>query len=207
MGVIGLPVAASSAAGAVRAYRNRRSLRAALPFPLPPPLACAGASPQRRTHHGGGLRHWPAADYDLTPIPALRERLPSSAVVDADKARHNADDEATPAGETGLRLIRRRRATITPNTRGRARVQPLHARLIFLNSVYDLIGRSLVTAQDTRGAQQFVSGRQRTETVQSLRSSNKTVSQRGGAKPSPLLCTNTRDPHGMPPPMRLEFAG
>jgi hypothetical protein len=60
----------------------------------------------------------PAAYHDLTPIHELVERLPAGAVVYGDKAYNSADDEALIEGETGIRLVPRRRDNMTPNTPG-----------------------------------------------------------------------------------------
>jgi hypothetical protein len=58
----------------------------------------------------------PAAYHDLTPVHELMERLPTGAVVYGDKAYNSADDEAWIAGETGIRLVPRRRDNMTANT-------------------------------------------------------------------------------------------
>jgi hypothetical protein len=58
----------------------------------------------------------PAAYHDLTPVHELMERLPSGATVYADKGYNSATDEAWIAGETGIRLVPRRRANMMPNT-------------------------------------------------------------------------------------------
>lgn len=60
----------------------------------------------------------PAAYHDLTPIHELMERLPSGALVYGDKAYNSADDEAALEGETGVRLVLRRRENMMPNTLG-----------------------------------------------------------------------------------------
>jgi hypothetical protein len=60
----------------------------------------------------------PAAHHDLTPVHELMERLPTGAVVYGDKAYNSADDEATLEGETGIRLVPRRRENMAANTLG-----------------------------------------------------------------------------------------
>jgi hypothetical protein len=60
----------------------------------------------------------PASYHDLTPIHELMERLPGGAVVYGDKAYNSADDEAALEGETGVRLVPRRRANMAANTLG-----------------------------------------------------------------------------------------
>jgi IS5 family transposase len=58
----------------------------------------------------------PAACHDLTPIHELMERLPTGAWVYADKGYNSGEDEAWIEGETGIRLIPRRREKMEPNT-------------------------------------------------------------------------------------------
>jgi hypothetical protein len=58
----------------------------------------------------------PASYHDLTPVHELIERLPSGATLYADKGYNSADDEAWIVGETGIRLIPRRRENMEPNT-------------------------------------------------------------------------------------------
>jgi len=58
----------------------------------------------------------PASYHDLTPIHELMERLPSEATVYADKGYNSGDDEAWIEGETGIRLVPRRRENMAPNT-------------------------------------------------------------------------------------------
>lgn len=60
----------------------------------------------------------PAAYHDLTPLHELMERVPGGAVVYGDKAYNSADDEASLEGETGVRLVPRRRANMAANTLG-----------------------------------------------------------------------------------------
>jgi hypothetical protein len=60
----------------------------------------------------------PASQHDLTPVHELMERLPTGAVVYADKGYNSADDEAWIAGETGIALVVRRRDNMAPNTLG-----------------------------------------------------------------------------------------
>ena len=79
----------------------------------------------------------PASYHDLTPVHELMERLPSGATVYADKGYNSAADEAWIEGETGIRLIPRRRANMTPNTlvetfglqRYRGRVETVNSQL------------------------------------------------------------------------------
>jgi hypothetical protein len=79
----------------------------------------------------------PASFHDLTPIHELMERLPSGATVYADKGYNSAADEAWIAGETGIRLVPRRRENMMPNTlaewhgiqRYRGRVETVHSQL------------------------------------------------------------------------------
>jgi hypothetical protein len=58
----------------------------------------------------------PASYHDLTPVHELMERLPSGALVYADKGYNSADDEAWIEGETGIRLVPRRRENMVANT-------------------------------------------------------------------------------------------
>jgi len=60
----------------------------------------------------------PASCHDLTPIHELMERLPTGACVYADKGYNSGDDEAWIEGETGIRLIPRRRENMEPNAGG-----------------------------------------------------------------------------------------
>jgi hypothetical protein len=79
----------------------------------------------------------PAAYHDLTPVHELMERLPSGATVYADKGYNSADDEAWIEGETGIRLVPRRRENMAPNTlgewfalrRSRGRVETVNSQL------------------------------------------------------------------------------
>jgi hypothetical protein len=79
----------------------------------------------------------PASYHDLTPVHELMERLPSGAMVNADKGYNSGDDEAWIEGETGIRLIPRRREKMTPNTlaetfgsqRYRGRVEAVNGQL------------------------------------------------------------------------------
>jgi hypothetical protein len=79
----------------------------------------------------------PASLHDLTPIHELMERLPSGACVYADKGYNSADDEAWIEGETGIRLIPRRRENMGPNTvaetfglaRHRGRIETVYSQL------------------------------------------------------------------------------
>lgn len=79
----------------------------------------------------------PASFHDLTPIHDLMQRLPSGATVYADKGYNSADDEAWIEGETGIRLVPRRRDNMAPNTlaelhgiqRYRGRVETVHSQL------------------------------------------------------------------------------
>jgi hypothetical protein len=79
----------------------------------------------------------PASCHDLTPVHELMERLPSGATVYADKGYNSGDDEAWIAGETGIRLVPRRRENMEPNTLGewfglrryRGRVETVHSQL------------------------------------------------------------------------------
>ncbi len=58
----------------------------------------------------------PASYHDLTPVHELMEHLPSGAYVYADKGDNSAEDEAWIEGETGIRLVPRRKETMGPNT-------------------------------------------------------------------------------------------
>jgi hypothetical protein len=60
----------------------------------------------------------PASFHDLTPLHEVMERRPSGATVYADKGYNSGDDEAWIAGETGIRLVPRRRENMEPNTLG-----------------------------------------------------------------------------------------
>jgi len=79
----------------------------------------------------------PASFHDLTPIHELMERLPSGATVYADKGYNSGEDEAWIEGETGIRLVPRRRENMAPNTlaetfalqRYRGRVETVHSQL------------------------------------------------------------------------------
>ena len=79
----------------------------------------------------------PASFHDLTPIHELMERLPSGATVSADKGYNSADDEAWIEGETGIRLVPRRRENMEPNTlaetfglqRYRGRIETVNSQL------------------------------------------------------------------------------
>ncbi len=73
----------------------------------------------------------------MTPVHELMERLPSGACVYADKGYNSADDEAWIEGETGIRLVPRRRDNMEPNTlaemfglqRYRGRVETVNSQL------------------------------------------------------------------------------
>ncbi len=73
----------------------------------------------------------------MTPIHELMERLPTGACIDADKGDNSADDEAWIEGETGSRLVPRRRDNMEPNTLGemfalqryRGRVETVNSQL------------------------------------------------------------------------------
>jgi hypothetical protein len=79
----------------------------------------------------------PASYHDLTPVHELMERLPSGATVYADKGYNSAEDEAWIEGETGIRLVPRRRENMEPNTlaetfalqRYRGRVETVNSQL------------------------------------------------------------------------------
>ncbi len=79
----------------------------------------------------------PASLHDLTPVHELMERLPTGAVVYADKGYNSADDEAWIEGETGIRLVPRRKDNMAPNTlaetfalqRYRGRVETVNSQL------------------------------------------------------------------------------
>ncbi len=79
----------------------------------------------------------PASLHDLTPVHELMERLPTGALVYADKGYNSADDEAWIEGETGIRLTPRRRENMEPNTlaetfglaRYRGRVETVNSQL------------------------------------------------------------------------------
>jgi IS5 family transposase len=79
----------------------------------------------------------PASFHDLTPLHELMERRPSGATIYADKGYNSGDDEAWIAGETGIRLVPRRRENMEPNTLGewfglrryRGRVETVHSQL------------------------------------------------------------------------------
>jgi hypothetical protein len=80
----------------------------------------------------------PAAFHDLAPVHELMERLPSGACVYADKGYNSAEDEAWIEGETGIRLVPRRRENMAPNTlmelhgiqRYRGRVETVNSQLV-----------------------------------------------------------------------------
>ncbi len=57
----------------------------------------------------------PASLHDLTPVHELIERVPGGAWVYGDKGYNSGDDEATLAGETGVRLVPIRKANMVPN--------------------------------------------------------------------------------------------
>ncbi len=79
----------------------------------------------------------PAAFHDLTPVHELMERLPTGATVYADKGYNSADDEAWIEGESGIRLVPRRKENMVPNTlaetfglqRHRGRVETVYSQL------------------------------------------------------------------------------
>jgi len=79
----------------------------------------------------------PASCHDLTPLHELMERLPGGATVYADKGDNSADDEAWIEGETGIRLVPRRKKNMAPNTlaetfglaRYRGRVETVNSQL------------------------------------------------------------------------------
>ncbi|MGI8858406.1 MAG: transposase, partial [Thermomicrobiales bacterium] len=79
----------------------------------------------------------PVSYHDLTPVHELMERLPSGACVYADKGYNSADDEAWIEGETGIRLVPRRKENMAPNTlaetfalqRYRGRVETVNSQL------------------------------------------------------------------------------
>ncbi len=79
----------------------------------------------------------PASFHDLTPLHELMERLPSGATVYADKGYNRADDEAWIEGETGIRLVPRRKENRVPNTltemfglqRYRGRIETVNSQL------------------------------------------------------------------------------
>lgn len=79
----------------------------------------------------------PASYHDLTPVHELMERLPSGATVYADKGYNSGDDEAWIEGETGIRLVPRRKENMAPNTLGewfglrryRGRVETVNSQL------------------------------------------------------------------------------
>ncbi len=79
----------------------------------------------------------PASLHDLTPVHELMERLPSGACVYADKGYNSADDEAWIEGETGIRLVPRRKENMASNTlaetfalqRYRGRVETVNSQL------------------------------------------------------------------------------
>jgi len=79
----------------------------------------------------------PASYHDLTPLHELMERLPSGATVYADKGYTSANDEAWIEGETGIRLVPRRKRNMAPNTlaetfglqRYRGRIETVNSQL------------------------------------------------------------------------------
>jgi hypothetical protein len=79
----------------------------------------------------------PASFHDLTPLHELMERLPGGATVYADKGDNSADDEGWIEGETGIRLVPRRKKNMAPNTlaetfglqRYRGRVETVNSQL------------------------------------------------------------------------------
>ncbi len=79
----------------------------------------------------------PASYHDLTPVHELMEQLPSGACVYADKGYNSAEDEAWIEGETGIRIVPRRRENMAPNTlaetfglqRYRGRVETVNSQL------------------------------------------------------------------------------
>jgi hypothetical protein len=79
----------------------------------------------------------PASFHDLTPVHELMERLPSGATVYADKGYNSGEDEAWIEGETGIRLVPRRRENMEANTlaesfglqRHRGRIETVNSQL------------------------------------------------------------------------------
>lgn len=79
----------------------------------------------------------PASLHDLTPVHDLAQRLPTGVTVYGDKAYNSTEDEAWIDGETGIRLIPRRRENMVPNTdeeqaglrRYRGRVETANSQL------------------------------------------------------------------------------
>ncbi len=79
----------------------------------------------------------PASFHDLTPVHELMERLPSGALVYADKGYNSAEDEAWIEGETGIQLVPRRKENMAPNTlaetfglqRYRGRIETVNSQL------------------------------------------------------------------------------
>ena len=73
----------------------------------------------------------------MTPIHELMERLPTGATVYADKGYNSGEDEAWIEGETGIRLVPRRKKNMEPNTLGewfglrryRGRVETVNSQL------------------------------------------------------------------------------
>ena len=94
----------------------------------------------------------PASFHDLTPVHELMERLPSGATVYADKGYNSADDEAWIEGETGIRLVPRRRENMAPNTLAEtARVQRYRGRVETVNSQLEAWGVQRLHARTHEG--------------------------------------------------------
>lgn len=78
----------------------------------------------------------PASYHDLTPVHELMARVPRGACGYADKGANSGEDEAGIEGETGTRLVPRRRGKRAPNTRvetfglqrDRGRVERVHSQ-------------------------------------------------------------------------------
>ena len=79
----------------------------------------------------------PASFHDLTPVHELMERLPSGALVYADKGYNSAEDEAWIEGETGIQVGPRRKENRAPKTlaetvgweRYRGRIETVNSQL------------------------------------------------------------------------------
>lgn len=115
----------------------------------------------------------PAAFHDLTPVHELMERLPAGAAVYADKAYNGADDEALLEGETGIRLIPRRRANMAIN--------PNNA----LRNFYRICAKATVQRSTIHGMWHT----QATWLIRAGRPANEVAARLGHAKPSITLDT------------------
>jgi hypothetical protein len=94
----------------------------------------------------------PAAFHDLTPVHELMERLPSGAMVYADKGYNSGDDEAWIEGETGIRIVPRRRENMEANTLGETfGLQRYRGRVETVNSQLEVWGVQRLHARTHEG--------------------------------------------------------